>query len=215
MNQILGNKFNFNDNYNITNKKSSFKFKVIFLVCILIIITCFALYAFIKYNEYKKDRISKILINNYDIQKLYSLSNGYQINNFNSEPFVIGLIKIDKIDIIYPILSTTNEDLLKISPCRFYGPMPNQIGNLCIAGHNYASQKHFGKISSLNINDTVQIYDLNGNIVEYIIYNKIETDANDMSCINQDTNNSRQITLVTCNTLKGTRIIIKAKENRY
>ena len=31
-----------------------------------------------------------------------------------------------KQNITYPILSTTSEELLKISPCRFYGPMPNE-----------------------------------------------------------------------------------------
>ena len=115
---------------------------------------------------------------------------------------------------MYPILSTSSEKLLEISPCRFYGPMPNEIGNLCIAGHNYANQKHFGKLSSLEKGDLIEIYDSNGSKTNYIIYNKFEVHANDISCTNQNTNNKREVTLVTCNTIKGNRLVVKAKENR-
>jgi len=89
-----------------------------------------------------------------------------------------------------------------------------KLGNLCIAGHNYANQTHFAKLSSLKEGDIIQIYDLNGNQVDYTIFHKSEVYANDISCINQDVNNTRQVTLITCNTIKGTRIVIKAKENR-
>ena len=41
---------------------------------------------------------------------------------------------------------------------------------------------------------------------------KLEVPANDTSCMNQNTNGTREITLITCNTIKGTRIVIKAKE---
>ena len=72
---------------------------------------------------------------------------------------VIGIIKIDSIKISYPILSKINDDLLKISPCRFYGPMPNQIGNLCIAAHNYNDNRFFSKLDKLQNNDIIYIYD--------------------------------------------------------
>lgn len=73
---------------------------------------------------------------------------------------VIGLIEIKKININYPIISSYNDELLKIAPCRFYGPMPNEVGNLCIAGHNYNSYKFFSKLKNLSIGDNVTIYDL-------------------------------------------------------
>ena len=40
------------------------------------------------------------------------------------------ILKIDKIKLDYPILSEVSEDLLKIAPCRFAGPLPNNVGNL-------------------------------------------------------------------------------------
>ena len=220
MNQILENKLNKIEN--LKNSKISYtknikKFKSIFWFSIIVILICIIFYFFIKYNTSKKEQFAKSLVNQFDITTLYSnnystarLSNTTNQNN----NFVIGLIKIDKINLFYPILSNTTEENLKISPCRFYGPMPNEIGNLCIAGHNYANQTHFGKLTSLTNSDKIQIYDLNGNYIDYIIYQIQEVPSNDTSCINQNTNNFREITLVTCNTLKGTRIVVKAKEHR-
>lgn len=214
MNQILESKV-LTKSTSLTPTNSSKKFKFILIFSILIIALCIIIYLISKYNSYKKEKFSKSLVTNFGITTLYANNNDYIANKTTTnieEPFVIGLLKIDKINLMYPILSNTSEELLKISPCRFYGPMPNEIGNLCIAGHNYANQKHFGKLTSLEINDIFQVYDLNGNFIDYIIYEIKEVSANDTSCINQDTNNSREVTLVTCNTIKGTRIVVKAKE---
>ena len=216
MNQILESKV-LTKSTPLAPTNSSKKFKFILIFSILIIALCIIIYLILKYNSYKKEKISKELLTNFGITTLYANSNNYiasKTTNNIEEPFVIGLLKIDKINLMYPILSNTSEELLKISPCRFYGPMPNEIGNLCIAGHNYANQKHFGKLTSLELNDIFQVYDLNGFSIDYIIYEIKEVSANDTSCINQDTNNSREVTLVTCNTIKGTRIVVKAKENR-
>lgn len=213
MNQILGE----NPKTEFTHQKNNLKkFKIIFWFFIFLSISSIILFIFLKYNAYKKEKISKNLINNFGITTLYSTSNNYTTNytNLNKQknPFVIGLIQIDKIDLLYPILSETSEDSLNISPCRFYGPMPNEIGNLCIAGHNNANDKLFGKLDLLNINDTIRIYDLKGSYIDYYIYNRTQIKANDTSCMNQDTNGQREITLITCNNLKSSRLLIKAKE---
>ncbi len=220
MNQILENNLNIDypQKNNFINKDK--KFKIIFLVSIILIIFLIIFYFFLKYNSNKKEKLSKSLASNFSIQNLYNMNNNYSAvrtsttdeTNSSSSPFVIGLLKIDKINLMYPILSTVSDELLEISPCRFYGPMPNEIGNLCIAGHNYRNQKHFGKLSSLNSGDIIEVYDLNSNKIDYVIYEKIEVPANDTSCMNQNTNGIREITLITCNTIKGTRIVIKAKE---
>lgn len=219
MNQILENKI-INKNINPKSKKASINltnFKFIFVFSVFIIILCIIIYFISEYNSFKKEKISESLVTNFGITTLYANANNYvatRATNTLEEPFVIGLLKIDKINLMYPILSNSSEELLKISPCRFYGPMPNEIGNLCIAGHNYANQKHFGKLTSLENSDLFQIYDLTGNYIDYIIYEIKEVSANDTSCINQDTNNQKEVTLITCNTLQGTRFVIKAKENR-
>lgn len=220
MNQILKNDLETIEEVNIANFPSSIhyykKSKLILLISLFVIFLCIILYLFLRYHSYKNEKISESLINNFSIHTLYSDTSNYiaKKTQNNVEPFVIGLLKIDKINLMYPILSNSSEELLTISPCRFYGPMPNEVGNLCIAGHNYANKKHFGKLSILDIGDTFQIYDLSGNFLDYIIYDKLEVSADDTSCINQNTNNKKLVTLVTCNNLKGSRLIIKAKENR-
>ena len=223
MNQILSNQneIQINTKNKVQNASShSFtsKFKITFWISIFIIFVCIIFYFFTKYNSWQKEKLSKSLTNQFNIRSLYTNPSNYtsekSIYNSRNDPFVIGLLKIDKINLIYPILSTSSEKLLEISPCRFYGPLPNEIGNLCIAGHNYANQKHFGKLSSLEKGDIIEIYDANGSKSNYIIYNKFEVSANDTSCTNQNTNNKREVTLVTCNTIKGNRLVVKAKENR-
>lgn len=217
MNQILGNINNKQpDESNIKIKKLKF----IFYFSILIIIFCIIFYFFMKYNLFQKEKISKSLVDNFTITTLYSNNNEYIAEKSsitlekNNEPFVIGLLKIDKINLTYPIISTSTEELLKISPCRFYGPMPNEIGNMCIAGHNYVDNKLFSKLHLLDLDDNIEIYDLSGKKIVYNIYDKMEVNIDDISCLNQETNGFCEITLVTCNNVKGTRVVIKAKENR-
>ena len=87
-----------------------------------------------------------------------------------------------------------------------------QIGNLCIAGHNYIDNTFFAKISSLEQGDQVDIYSNNGSHVSYIVADKKEVSSDDMSCTSQNTNGQRVVTLMTCNSVKQTRIIITAYE---
>ena len=90
--------------------------------------------------------------------------------------------------------------------------MPNEIGNLCIAGHNYVDYKFFSRLHELNINDVITIFDLNGNFKNYSIYKKYEVLSTDVSCTSQETNNLRIVTLLTCNNVNGKRLVVKAKE---
>ena len=130
----------------------------------------------------------------------------------NSNTFdIIGMIKIESLNINYPILSNYSNELLKIAPCRISGPLPNQKGNLCIAAHNYNNSTFFSNIALLQSSDKITIYDASGNAVDYFVYLNYETDANDLSCMLS--NEDREVTLITCNNLnQNKRIIIKAKE---
>lgn len=236
MNQILYKSFLDSGN-NVKLKSKNKKISLIITITtIILIITSIIFYIVIKINSHSNEKTSKKLISNYNIITLYSnksnsfnnqniLNNSNNSNNdifennisetFNKEqpqPFVIGIIEIDKINISYPILSTVTDDLLKISPCRFYGPMPNEIGNLCIAGHNNANNTQFGKLNQLTLNDSLSIYDLNGNKKNYIIYSKQEISSNDFSCTDQNTFGYKVLTLITCNNISGKRICIKAIE---
>ena len=131
-------------------------------------------------------------------------------NNF----VMIGYIEIPKINIKYPILSNISDELLKVSPCRFYGPLPNENGNLCIAAHNYDDNRFFGNLYKLNIGDMINIYDSSNNVTHYYVYDKFESSEKDTSCINQDVHVLKELTLITCNNLNKNRLIIKSKAQK-
>lgn len=223
MNQILFGKNENEYKPATTNKKSLFskihKFKILFILCLftLVLLICYYLYFWNDLDN--KEELSDTLKSSFNIRQLYAQSPYYTtsktLNDYistDSSFSVIGLIEISKINISYPILSNINDNLLKIAPCRFYGPLPNEVGNLCIAGHNYKNSKFFSKLKNLKKDDIIKITDLSGKTVEYSIYNKFETNYEDTSCINQNTNNKKEITLVTCNTNKEKRTVVKAKE---
>ena len=140
----------------------------------------------------------------------YNSTSGSKGNS--SDSFVIGIIKIDKIKLDYPILSDVSDELLKIAPCRFAGPLPNKIGNLCIAGHNYIDNTSFAQIVKLISGDTINIYGLDGKSVEYHVTEKKEVEGTDFSCTSQFTGGKRIVTLMTCNSIKQTRVIVRAEE---
>ena len=128
MNQILSNHF-----FEPNNVSSNFKkLKIIYWSCILVILFCIIFYIYLKYTSSQKEKIAKNLESKFEIRNLYSnIDNGYTAQKTSTdsnliEPFVVGLLKIDKIHLMYPILSQTSDNLLEISPCRFFGPMPNE-----------------------------------------------------------------------------------------
>ena len=211
MNQILFNNKN-NKINNIVNANKNYLYKSIFLFSILLLLISIIFLLIKLYKNSINNQIEKKLNASYSISTLYSENSTLENIANKSQPFVIGIIKIDKINVNYSILSISNNKLLDISVCRFAGPMPNEIGNLCIAGHNYVDYKFFSRLNELNIDDKLTIFDLNGISKDYSIYKKYEILPNDISCTSQQTNNLRIVTLVTCNNINGKRLVIQAKE---
>lgn len=224
MNQILISKdSSFNINNKLNQKKSKkFFFWIQFFVCIIIVVCMVFYYIYYQYDKNKNEKLSKQIVDNFNITKLYennpnhyeanllSVQQDYQKDDTNFS--VIGLIEINSINLHYPIISTFDMQLLKIAPCKFFGPNPNQVGNLCIAGHNYNSYKFFSRLKELNIGDIISIYDLSGKKINYSVYSSYETEYNDLDCMNQNTNGQKELTLVTCNNIKNKRRIIKATQ---
>ena len=110
----------------------------------------------------------------------------------------IATVNIPKLNLSYPVLSETSDKLLKISPCKFWGPDPNEVGNFCIVGHNYRNKKFFSKVPTLEMGDTVKLTDLSGRTLTYKIYDKYTVDPTDVKCTSQLTNGKKEVTLITC-----------------
>lgn len=130
----------------------------------------------------------------------------------------VAVINIPKLNLNYPVLDgktdTTEETeaLLKISPCKFWGSEPNEVGNFCIVGHNYRNTKFFSKVPTLEAGDIIELTDLSGKTIQYKIYNKYIVDPTDVNCTSQLTNGKKEITLITCTDDSKQRVIIKSRE---
>ena len=117
-------------NSNATRKKGNFKvYQVQFMVSSLIAIFFFITFLIRMIQMNENEKLSKQLLGQYQIATLYaetshdtSYDTNIDINSQNQSPFVIGMLKIDKINLNYPILSETSHDLLDLSLCRFARP---------------------------------------------------------------------------------------------
>lgn len=117
-----------------------------------------------------------------------------KIENYN----IIGQLVIEKIGFEKYILNKTTNYSLNLSVTKLYGPKVNGQGNLCIIGHN--SKGLFIKLKKLEINDTFYMIDKeNCEKVTYKIYDKYTVMPTDLDCLNQNTNDKREVTLITCN----------------
>lgn len=125
---------------------------------------------------------------------------------------VVGMIKIPKIDLEYPIIDKTNEQSMKVSITKFWGNNVNDIGNFSMAGHNNFDGTMFGKTKKLEIGDSIEMTDLTGKTIEYKIFSKYVIDPNEVECVNSVEPNTREITLITCTNGRSNRLIIKARE---
>ena len=123
---------------------------------------------------------------------------------------VIGKITIPKINVEKNILEETTTETLKLSVTKVCGPSVNKTGNLCLAGHNYRDT--FGFISSLETGDEIQITDTYDRTVKYQVYKIDRVSPYDTSCLSQETQSEREITLITCTLGAIKRVVVKAVE---
>lgn len=195
-------------------------YTTIFVILVLTVIVVIGLIV-IKYsksymNEQKAKNVievfstsSAIIENGEVIQEKNVMMDGYK---------VIGIVRIPKIDIEYPILDieTYNPEEtaepMKISIVKYWGGNVNDYGNLSIAGHNKYDGTMFGKTRKLDIGDIVELTDLKDNTIEYQIYDKFVTDPNDVTILKTKDDTLREVTLITCTNGNKNRLILKARE---
>lgn len=118
-------------------------------------------------------------------------------------------LDIPKINLKSYVIKDYSIDALKVSVTKFWGSNPNEIGNYCIAGHNY---KDFKNITKLNIGDIFTLTDNYNGLIQYEIYDIYKVLPNQTECLSQKTNGRKEVTLITCTPNSKKRIIVKAKE---
>lgn len=124
---------------------------------------------------------------------------------------VVAILNIPKLEIQYPVLSSTSKELLKVSLNKYWGPNPNKEGNFCIVGHNYNDEKFFGKLHNIQNGDAIELTDMTGDTKVYYVYETYIVDPEDTSCTSQKTNGETEITLITCTKNFKQRFIVKAR----
>lgn len=221
-------------------KKKIFKIEFIISVFLLCLLTSYAIYA--EYDRNRSEQVSKEILGEIEFSPTTrdtivvvlneALADNEEVSTDKikvSMPvdvpnekksvasdgtlyYTIGVINIPSIGVYYPILSTTTTELLKISPCKFWGPNPNEVGNLCIAGHNYKNSKFFSNVPKLENGDTIDITDLSGKTLTYLVCDKYIVTPDNVECTTQKTNGRKEITLITCTEDNQQRYVIKARE---
>ena len=125
----------------------------------------------------------------------------------------LGVVKIPKLNITYPILSKTTDALMKVAPCKFHGANPNEVGNLCIIAHNYRRKGvFFSDVPKMVVGDIVEIQDLSQRTIQYEVYDVHTVLPDNVADTTQKTNGRKELTLITCTNDSKQRVIVKCKE---
>lgn len=129
------------------------------------------------------------------------------VNIGNSK--VYGKIKIDKINIEYPIIEFANDDSLWKSICKISNNTINGTGNLCLAGHNMRNLTMFGKLRWVEKGDVIEVTNIYGDMYKYEVYDTFYVEPENVEV----TKNTAEpiITLITCNNTSSKRLIVKGK----
>lgn len=124
---------------------------------------------------------------------------------------VLGQLVIEKIGVTKNVLNISENASLKLSIAKLYGPNLNDSGNFCISGHNWNNM--LKRLSEMQVGDTFYMVNRETKArVNYKIYDMYTCVPEDLSCLNQNHDGKREVTLITCNPGGLTRLICKARE---
>lgn len=195
----------------------------IFLVCTIVIII---IWLGIEENKDKKIEEDKQQTNNnYTAEKQEIVMDNVkeeekEIKQYPKEKIeeqyqgydVCAKLEIPEILLQTYILKNYSMQALNVAVTKFWGVEPNQIGNFCVAGHNFPNRNMFYKLKKLKVGDKLFLSDNNVGKIEYEIYDIYKVLPNDVNCLNEETGGKREITLITCTNDSKQRIIVKARE---
>ena len=193
-------------------KKKIYNFIILVLVIALIVVLAMII---IKYGgNYKNEKeVSATLTTLEQELENRSSEDEEEILDVEYKGYKIeGIIEIPKINIKYPIINQTNEETMKLSVTKFWGPQANEIGNYTVAGHNNKDGTMFGKTKYLQIGDKIKLTNLKNKTIEYEIFKIYSIDPDDVSCVESVENGTREITLITCTNGHKNRLVTKARQ---
>lgn len=151
-------------------------------------------------------RIRQEAINSNEIQQVTTKS----VEKSEVEYTPIAKLQVEKIGLEISVLSEWSYELLDISVNKFSGPEPNEAGNFIIIGHNYSNGEHFGKLDLIQAGDLIDLTDLSGRKIIYEVYEILVIKPDEVEKLK--TVDIRTLTLITCDTNRDLRLVIKSKE---
>ena len=199
------------------NKKSN-KSRVI--INFILVILIFGIITYLRIETNSEKNIKQA--NNYEVKNVVTSTNNIKENEkvYSKEEVikeykgyeVDSKLEIPKIELETYILKDFSKETLNMSVTKFWGCKPNVTGNYCIAGHNFKNKNMFHDLKKLEKQDNLFIIDNKVGKVEYEIYDIYKVLPEDTSCLEQETNGKKEVTLITCTSDSEERIIIKAVE---
>ena len=118
---------------------------------------------------------------------------------------------IPKINLNTYVLDDKSDEAMWICPTKYYGPEPNEVGNYCIAAHNYDRKNMFNHIIELEIGDTIYLSDNKNGKVKYEVYDIYKAIPSNTEALLQNTSGRTELTLITCSDYSRKRIIVKCR----
>lgn len=118
----------------------------------------------------------------------------------------IGYLEIPSLELTLPIQSQWSYAGLRVAPGRFTGNVYSK--DLVLCTHNYP--QHFGRIGSLNIGDSVNFTDMDGNVHSYRVA-ALETMAPED--VDGMLSGDWDLTLFTCTLGGKSRVTVRCTEN--
>jgi sortase A len=124
-----------------------------------------------------------------------------------------GILTIDKIDLMLPILHGATEKNMKTTVASIENTgKAGEVGNYAIAGHrNYTYGRNFNRLDEMNVGDKIQVD--NGEAkFEYTVTEKLYVKPEDIWVLEAN-GQDKEITLITCHPMRNPthRLIIKGK----
>lgn len=138
-----------------------------------------------------------------EMEKLPDEYKGYRVS---------AKLEIEKINLSTYVFEDYDEESMWICPTKYFGPSPNQIGNYCIAAHNYDKKNMFNNIIKLEKGDNIKLTDNINGKVNYTVYDVYKVDPKDTESLSQQTYGKVELTLITCSDYSSKRIIVKARK---
>lgn len=149
-----------------------------------------------------------------DVEFSKNQTGGSKIPGVRMEEYnVVGVVKIPKINVEYPILEKVTKRSLEIAVAQLATQRGiNNPGNTTVLGHNYRNNLFFAKLHLLTNGDKIIVTDMSGRVVTYEVYEVATRKPSDTSYVSRETDGKVEISLSTCNDDSTLRHVVLARE---